>query len=476
MRALTNVPYTFGQRRSCETALAVVFSAGALGALFLQYSQRSAGFFVSISPANRHSSAKYLQMNLPAPTFAKYQPYPGVKPEITLAEPAGGDIANRALANPVDGWGNHDRVASTLRATGVDRNQRPAKAKLTSNSENSMERHASWGPQSAPRETALGSSIVNPRTPASAHIPGQQGETSSTFVSTNSRRADDDPLPTGRAAPPTPADPVVSAVAEDAIVAQSDGSLSFDTKEQLADPDILPANAAEVTRPSTTIQGDVASRQPGDSTNSLANVSTGPAAPPVRGSIIPLGHSATQTSPLPRASGAFAGQAEQPAQTHPLVAVRKDLQLATGDINWQNTSAHRLHAVSRTPAARRTVAPDSALSSRTPTSEGAPALSPAPRPGERTAVPAIAMDLYMSTAVNGKRMGPIPAHLDPLVGISIRLRPLLKLIEPLMDKGDFARLNGSKYADTLVSLDMLRAAGIAVNYDSDRSMLSFGRN
>jgi hypothetical protein len=57
----------------------------------------------------------------------------------------------------------------------------------------------------------------------------------------------------------------------------------------------------------------------------------------------------------------------------------------------------------------------------------------------------------------------------------VKLGELLALIEPMMDKSEFASLRASQAAGEFVTLNDLRAAGIEVSFDKeDRLVLHAG--
>ena len=74
--------------------------------------------------------------------------------------------------------------------------------------------------------------------------------------------------------------------------------------------------------------------------------------------------------------------------------------------------------------------------------------------------------------INGTVAGNVPLLIADGENISVKLGGLLSLIEPMMDKSEFASLSAAQAAGEFVTLNDLRAAGINVSFDKhDRLVL-----
>ena len=85
------------------------------------------------------------------------------------------------------------------------------------------------------------------------------------------------------------------------------------------------------------------------------------------------------------------------------------------------------------------------------------------------------IEFEVAAKVNGTIAGKVPLLIADNQNISVKLGGLLALIEPMMDKDEFASLSASQAANEFVTLNDLRAAGIDVSFDKhDRLVLHAG--
>lgn len=82
------------------------------------------------------------------------------------------------------------------------------------------------------------------------------------------------------------------------------------------------------------------------------------------------------------------------------------------------------------------------------------------------------IEFNVPTKINGTMAGNVPLLIADKQNISVKLGEILALIEPMMDKAEFAALSASSSANEFVTLNDLRAAGISVSFDKhDRLVL-----
>jgi hypothetical protein len=80
----------------------------------------------------------------------------------------------------------------------------------------------------------------------------------------------------------------------------------------------------------------------------------------------------------------------------------------------------------------------------------------------------------VAVEINGASFGRAPVLVGSDNHLAIKLGDILTLLEPAMDRATYERLSSSKDADTFISFDRIRAAGIDIRYDTVRDRLILG--
>jgi hypothetical protein len=97
-------------------------------------------------------------------------------------------------------------------------------------------------------------------------------------------------------------------------------------------------------------------------------------------------------------------------------------------------------------------------------------LTEAMTPKKRT-VPTVS--LKVSATVNGGAVGRVALLIDDAENIQVRLSDLLAILEPELEPGLYAQLSDSQAAQSYMTLNDLRAAGIKVRFDeNDRLVIT----
>ena len=97
-------------------------------------------------------------------------------------------------------------------------------------------------------------------------------------------------------------------------------------------------------------------------------------------------------------------------------------------------------------------------------------LTEAMKPKKRT-VPSVS--LKVSATVNGGAVGRVALLIDDAENIQVRLSDLLSILKPELAPGLYERLSDSQAAQTYMTLNDLRAAGIKVRFDeNDRLVIT----
>jgi hypothetical protein len=125
--------------------------------------------------------------------------------------------------------------------------------------------------------------------------------------------------------------------------------------------------------------------------------------------------------------------------------------------------------VASTPVESRSSQLGDAHTSEDPVS---PALAIAPLPTARRGIAGgnygalgNGTDLVVKAHMRGVEIGSLPLHTTQEGRITVRLRDIVDLIEPMVDWSEYIRLSSTRNAETFVSIEALRAAGIDARYD-----------
>jgi hypothetical protein len=102
-----------------------------------------------------------------------------------------------------------------------------------------------------------------------------------------------------------------------------------------------------------------------------------------------------------------------------------------------------------------------------------PALAGRPAKGDFR-VSADGIIYSLAVEINGTSFGRAPVLVGNDNRLAIKLGDILALLEPAMDHATYERLSSSKDADTFVSFDRIRAAGIDIRYDTVHDRLILG--
>jgi hypothetical protein len=82
------------------------------------------------------------------------------------------------------------------------------------------------------------------------------------------------------------------------------------------------------------------------------------------------------------------------------------------------------------------------------------------------------IDLVANAHMRGIEVGPLPLHKGGNGEVTVRLRDVVDLIQPMIEWSEYVRLSRSKNSDRFVSLEKLRLAGIDAQYDAARREIS----
>lgn len=148
-----------------------------------------------------------------------------------------------------------------------------------------------------------------------------------------------------------------------------------------------------------------------------------------------------------------------------------------GDEDWASLTRSQAAAQTASSAADRSAAlQPSRKSARAPV--GATAIDPVaaddrPSASDEADQRIDSVSLTVATKLNGVTAGRVSLLIRDDENISVRLADLLSVIEPAVEPDLYSRLSASRAAQGYVTLNDLRAAGIAVRFD-DRDRLVIG--
>jgi hypothetical protein len=81
-------------------------------------------------------------------------------------------------------------------------------------------------------------------------------------------------------------------------------------------------------------------------------------------------------------------------------------------------------------------------------------------------------ELVVVAFMHGMELGSLPLHRTAHGQITVRLRDVVDLIQPMIERSEYVRLSSSRHSDRFVSLEKLHAAGINAQYDPVRQEIS----